>query len=203
MSIEKIGLRRLCVCVCSIYTHIHTMEPRLSHKKEQSNAICSNMAGIREDHAKWSYSERGRRIQYDITYVWTVTDGTSGTFHLNETHECGQQCLGCQRGGGRIVMDWKSGVRKGATYCMWSGYAMRSCCKSMGTTSSHFWWSTTEGYVKKQDTYVYGCGSWVVGVVCAWVTLLDSRNLTEHGKQATIEKINIILEKETQPLIVS
>lgn len=56
---------------------------------------------------------------------------------------------------------------------------------------------------KKKDTYVYGCGSWVVGVVCAWVNLLDSRNLTEHGKQAMIEKINIILEKETQPLIVS
>ena len=41
---------------------------------------------------------------------------------------------------------------------------------------------------KKKDAYVYGCGSWVVGVVCAWVTLLDSRNLTEHGKQAMIEK---------------
>ena len=39
--------------------------------------------------------------------------------------------------------------------------------------------------------------------MCAWVTLLDSRNLTEHGKQAMVEKINIILEKETQPLIVS
>ena len=57
--------------------------------------------------------------------------------------------------------------------------------------------------MKKQDAYVYGCGSWVVGVVCARVTLLNSRNLTEHGKQAMIEKINIILEKETQPLIVS
>ena len=56
---------------------------------------------------------------------------------------------------------------------------------------------------KKKDTYDYGCGSWVIGVVCARVTLLNSRNLTEHGKQAMIEKINIILEKETQPLIVS
>ena len=28
-----------------------------------------------------------------------------------------------------------------ANYCIWSGYAMRSCCIALGTVSSHLWWS--------------------------------------------------------------
>ena len=41
----------------------------LSHKKEWKNAICSNMDGPRDDHTKWSKSDRERQISYDITYV--------------------------------------------------------------------------------------------------------------------------------------
>ena len=36
----------------------------LSHKKEQNNAICSNMDGIRDSHTEWSASERERQIPY-------------------------------------------------------------------------------------------------------------------------------------------
>ena len=40
----------------------------LTHKKEQNNAICSNIhAG--DSHIKWSKSERERQIPYDITYI--------------------------------------------------------------------------------------------------------------------------------------
>ena len=35
-------------------------------KKEWNNATCSNMNGTRDDHYKWSKSERGRQIPYDI-----------------------------------------------------------------------------------------------------------------------------------------
>ena len=44
----------------------------LSHKKEGNNAICSNMDGPRDDHTKWSKSERERQIPYDIDYMWNL-----------------------------------------------------------------------------------------------------------------------------------
>ena len=39
----------------------------LHHKKEQNNAICSNMDGPKDYHTKWIKSERERQISYDIT----------------------------------------------------------------------------------------------------------------------------------------
>ena len=47
-----------------------------SHKKEQNNSICSNMDGPREDHTKWSKSERERQIPY-ITYMWNLKYDTN------------------------------------------------------------------------------------------------------------------------------
>ena len=38
----------------------------LSHRKEQNNAICSNMNGLR-DCLLWSKSDKERQISYDIT----------------------------------------------------------------------------------------------------------------------------------------
>ena len=38
----------------------------LSHKKEQNNAICSNMDGPRDYHTKRSKPERERQIPYDL-----------------------------------------------------------------------------------------------------------------------------------------
>ena len=44
----------------------------LGHKKEQNNAICSNMDGPRDCHTKWSKSDTERRISYDIAYMWNL-----------------------------------------------------------------------------------------------------------------------------------
>ena len=44
----------------------------LSHKKEQTNATCSNMDGTTDSHTKWSQPERKRQIPYDITYLWNL-----------------------------------------------------------------------------------------------------------------------------------
>ena len=41
----------------------------LAIKKEQNNAICSNVDGTRDSHTKWNKSERERQIPYDITYL--------------------------------------------------------------------------------------------------------------------------------------
>ena len=56
----------------------------LSHKKEQNNAICSNMDGLRNYYTKWSKSERERQIPYDITYMWNLIYGTNEPFHSLE-----------------------------------------------------------------------------------------------------------------------
>ena len=43
----------------------------LSHKKEQNNAICRNMNGLR-DCLLWSKSEKERQISYDIAFMWNL-----------------------------------------------------------------------------------------------------------------------------------
>ena len=50
--------------------HIYS-EILLSHKKEQNNAIFSNMDGPRNYHTKWGKSEEERWIPYDITYLFS------------------------------------------------------------------------------------------------------------------------------------
>ena len=55
----------------------------LSHKKEQNNAICSNMDEPVDYHSKQSKSERERQIPYDITYIWNLKYDTNGTYLQN------------------------------------------------------------------------------------------------------------------------
>ena len=61
----------VCIYIC-IYIHTHTHTHNvilLSHKTEWNNAVCSNMDGSKDDHAKWSKSDRKRHISYDNTHV--------------------------------------------------------------------------------------------------------------------------------------
>ena len=162
--------------------YIYTIQHHSAVRKEQNNAICSNTAGTGDSPTKWSKPEGGRQAQYDITYVWNVIYGTTEAFHRKDTHGFGQQGFGCQGGVCRIVMDWDSGVEN-ANYGMWSGYAMRSCCISMGTISSHFWCSImwNKGYV---CVWVCVLGGWV----CDGATLRHSMKVIEHSKQAMMEK---------------
>ena len=57
----------------------------LSHKKEQNNAICSNMGGPRDYHTKWSKSDRERQIPYDITYMCNLKYDTNELIYQTET----------------------------------------------------------------------------------------------------------------------
>ena len=50
--------------------YIYTMKYYSPIKKEQNNAIYSNMDGTRDSHTKWSKSERERQIPYDIMYIY-------------------------------------------------------------------------------------------------------------------------------------
>ena len=62
----------------------------LSHKKEQNNAIFSNMDETKDSHTKWSKSERERQIPYDVTYNWNLIYGTNEPFHRKENHGLGE-----------------------------------------------------------------------------------------------------------------
>ena len=55
--IKKMCVWGVCVCVCVcvyIHTYIrtHTHNRKLSHKREQKNAICSNMDEPKDYHTK-------------------------------------------------------------------------------------------------------------------------------------------------------
>ena len=57
----------------------------LSHRKQQNNAICSNMDGPRDYHTKWSKSKRERQIPYDITHMWNLKYDTNELIYETET----------------------------------------------------------------------------------------------------------------------
>ena len=49
--------------------YIYTMGYYSAIKRKKNKTICSNMAGPRDYHTKWSRSNRERQISYDITYM--------------------------------------------------------------------------------------------------------------------------------------
>ena len=97
------GLRRLV----HIYNGI-----LLSQKKEQNNAVFSNMNGTRDSHIKCSKSERERQIPYDIIYIWNLIHGTNETFHRKENHGLGEQTYGFQGGGGGSGVVGELGINR-------------------------------------------------------------------------------------------
>ena len=53
------------------------MEYYSAIKKEQNNAIYSNIDGTRDSHTKLNKSEKEREIPYDSTYMWNLKYGTN------------------------------------------------------------------------------------------------------------------------------
>ena len=52
--------------------YIYTKEYYSAIKKEQNNAICSNIVGPRDSHTEWNKSDRERQISHDIAYMWNL-----------------------------------------------------------------------------------------------------------------------------------
>ena len=57
----------------------------LSHKREWNNAMCSNLDGPRDDHTKWSKSNRGRQISYNNTNIWNLKKEYKWTYLKNRS----------------------------------------------------------------------------------------------------------------------
>ena len=59
--------------------------PRRKHrlKKEQSNAICSNMDATRDSYTKWQKSEREK--QYHISHIWNLKYVTDEPIYKTKT----------------------------------------------------------------------------------------------------------------------
>ena len=57
--------------------YIYTVEYYSAIKKNDINAIYSNMDGTRDSHTEWNESERQRQIPYDITYNWNLISSTN------------------------------------------------------------------------------------------------------------------------------
>ena len=90
--------------------HIHN-GILLTHKKEQNNAICSNIDGTRDSHTKWNVRKiKTNTIWYHL-YLESIY-GTNEPFHRKENHKHGEQTCGYQRGGGVNEMDWEIQVNR-------------------------------------------------------------------------------------------
>ena len=53
--------------------------------KEWNSAIWSNMDATRDDHTKWSKSNREDKISYDIIYMWDLKNYTNELIYKTET----------------------------------------------------------------------------------------------------------------------
>ena len=59
------------------------MEYYSAIKKEQNNALCSNMDEPRDYHTKWSKLDRKRQI-YDIPNIWNLKSRTNELMYRTE-----------------------------------------------------------------------------------------------------------------------
>ena len=77
----------VCVCVCIyIYIYIYIYDGiLLNHKKEQNNAICSNLDRPRDCNTEESKSYRERQIPYDTIYMWNLKYDTNELMYETET----------------------------------------------------------------------------------------------------------------------
>ena len=62
--------------------YAYTMEYYSAIKKNQNNAICSNISGTRDYHTKWSKSEK--QISHDIAYICNLKYDTNEFIYKTE-----------------------------------------------------------------------------------------------------------------------
>ena len=73
---------------------------------------CSNVDRPRDDHTKWSKSERERQTPNGITYKWNLRYDTNKLIYKTETHSQTQNRLVVANGGGVGGKDWEFGISR-------------------------------------------------------------------------------------------
>ena len=73
LTIAKLWKQSKCPLTDVFYKYIFKAL-LLSPKKEWSNVIAATWMAPRDDHTKWSMSDRERQTSYDITYTWNLRE---------------------------------------------------------------------------------------------------------------------------------
>ena len=111
--------------------HIHHKK---EHKKEQNNAIFSNMDATRDSYTKWSKSEKERQTSCDITYMGSKV-WHKGTYlqNRNRLTDIKNGLVVATGEGGESGMDgvWELD----ANYYIWNEWSMRLHYTEQGTIS--------------------------------------------------------------------
>ena len=131
----------------------------LSHKKEQNNAICSNMDGPRDSHIE--FSQRKTNIVWYHLYVESKVWHKSTYFtKQKQTHRRGELTCGCQGGGTGEGMDLECGIsRCKLFYVGWINNKVLLC------SPENYIRCPMINHSRKEYVYLYN-----------WVALLYSRS---------------------------
>ena len=70
-------------------------------KKKWNNVICSYVDSPKDYHTKWSKSEEGRQIPYDITFMWNQKYDTNEFIYKTETDSQTENRLLVVKGDGK------------------------------------------------------------------------------------------------------
>ena len=135
----------------------------LIHKKECNYVICSNMDAARDDHTKWSMSEWGKQIPYDITSLCSLKYDANESICETELGTYRRDLwLPRRREVGR-GLDWEFWIsRYKLVYMKWinnklllygtgggNGKPLQHPCLE-NSTDRGAWWATVHGVAKNQ-----------------------------------------------------
>ena len=87
----------------------YTQWKLLSHKKEKSNATCSNMSGTGDSHAKYIIKRKTSTI-YHLYLESNIWKKMSLSIETRQTSVHGEQTCGCEGGGSGV--DWEFGFSR-------------------------------------------------------------------------------------------
>ena len=159
----------------------------LSHKKEWSNAIRSNMDGPRDCCTEWRKSERERQISYNVAHMWNLEKCHRWTYLQAEIESQMYKTnlwlpKGELTGGGT---NWETGID---IYTHWDCTQNRSLMRSyriaQGTLLNALWWPKWKGNLKQRSVYIY----FIYIYICIYlIHFAVQQKLTQHCKAIILQ----------------
>ena len=159
---------------------IYKMEYYSAIKKEQKNAICSNMDGTRDSCTEWSQKEKDK--YHMILLISGILHKAQRNLSTEKKIKGLENRLVVAKGQGEGV-GWIGSLGLiDANHCLWNGLAGRSCCVALENMSIHL----------RQSMIMWENGMCMC--MCNWVTMPYSRKKNCIG-EIKIKK----LKKKTLP----